>query len=344
MTSPSSNFLSTMRWLSAWTSGTGASWNIGLMAKRPASTGFTCGPKPIAQPGNRPQISCTATVPQSGLSWGPTIASLMAVSRVLANSSSRNLASGYLAKIGTMTWRESFMHCTAVAAVTVAVRLSSRSKIPISPITSFSILPRNWPQDDTSHAPRSKINISSQLTSPSCISTLPGWYQYVDVFMASSATNSCVDSLVSEKKGSCLSASHWVACCSKLMSSLTSINLPNSMSLCFISLWNFLFSQGYFSRIEWKLKREMMATSHFAKERTEAVRRLSTLSKAVSPMMEPSFNLHTYLPPAVTSTTPLNSTYIESPFIPSSMMYRLTGYSLRLQDTMRSRMNSSWVS
>mmetsp|Transcript_122128 Transcript_122128/g.290370 ORF Transcript_122128/g.290370 Transcript_122128/m.290370 type:complete len:236 (-) Transcript_122128:553-1260(-) len=204
ITSPSWNVLSTRRLLSAWTKGIGASWKIGLMAKRLASAGSTSGPNPTAHPGRRPQISWIARLPPSG----PLMASLSAVRRVRASSNSRSLASGYLARIGTMTWRDSFMHWHAVAHCTVDVRRSNRSKIPISPITSFSILPKNWPQEKTSQEPRRRMYISSQSVSPSWIRTLPGWYQYVDVFMASSATNSCMASVGSEKKGTCFKASH----------------------------------------------------------------------------------------------------------------------------------------
>mmetsp|Transcript_67982 Transcript_67982/g.208325 ORF Transcript_67982/g.208325 Transcript_67982/m.208325 type:complete len:221 (-) Transcript_67982:275-937(-) len=218
------------------------------------------------------------------------MASFSARSRRRACSNKRIRTSGYLANTGMTISLRNTMQCTWVAATTLAVRRSRRSRTQISPKRSFSSLPKNSPQAVTSTAPLRMTYISLQRVSPSWMMTRPGRNQYEEAFMASSATKSCMDSSCA-KKGTFFRASHWMACCSKLMSSLTSISLPSSISLAFISRWNFLFSHGYFSRMEWKVLLKMMATSHFCTERTDAVRRLSMLSSAASPTMEPSRSL-----------------------------------------------------
>mmetsp|Transcript_70817 Transcript_70817/g.188273 ORF Transcript_70817/g.188273 Transcript_70817/m.188273 type:complete len:287 (-) Transcript_70817:358-1218(-) len=284
MTLPSSNLRVTRRLLSSWRRSTRASRKRGLAAKSRASLPSTLLPKPDAQPGSLsgPAPSSTALPP-------PT-AAFRATRRRRACSRSRIRASGYLASTGITTWRVKSMQWTCVAAVTLAVRRSRRSRTPISPKRSFSKRPRNSPQDVTSTAPRSNTYISSQWVSPSCMMILPGRYQRGTPFMASSATKSCIAPSPA-KKGTFFRASHCTACCSKLMSSLESTSLPSSMSFAFMSLWNLRFSRGYFSRMEWKVLRKTMATSHFCTERIDAVRRLSMLSSAASPTMEPSRSL-----------------------------------------------------
>mmetsp|Transcript_98747 Transcript_98747/g.318473 ORF Transcript_98747/g.318473 Transcript_98747/m.318473 type:complete len:204 (-) Transcript_98747:333-944(-) len=201
-------------------------------------------------------------------------------------------ASGYLASTGMTTCRAKTMQWHCVAATTFAVRRSRRSNTQISPKRSFSSLPRNSPQAEISTAPRNSTYISSHRVSPSCTMTRPGRYQREEAFMANSATKSCIASSPA-KKGTRFRASHCTACCSRLMSSFTSMSFPSSISLARISRWNFLFSQGYFSRMEWKVLRKMMATSQRCTERMDAVRRLSMFSRAASPTMEPSRSLQT---------------------------------------------------
>mmetsp|Transcript_88351 Transcript_88351/g.250355 ORF Transcript_88351/g.250355 Transcript_88351/m.250355 type:complete len:215 (+) Transcript_88351:802-1446(+) len=210
--------------------------------------------------------------------------------RRFACSRSRMRAVGCFASTGMTMCRVKTMQWHCVAATTFAVRRSSRSRTQISPKMSFSSLPRNSPQDVSSTDPFSSTNISSQRVSPSWMMTWPGLYQEDVALMASSATKSCMSSL-SAKKGTFFRASHWTACCSRLTSSLMSTSFPRSMSLFFISRWNLRFSQGYFSRIVWNVLRRMIATSHLAMERIEAVRRLSMLRSAPSPTRDPSRSL-----------------------------------------------------
>mmetsp|Transcript_75636 Transcript_75636/g.162189 ORF Transcript_75636/g.162189 Transcript_75636/m.162189 type:complete len:434 (+) Transcript_75636:166-1467(+) len=291
MVFPSSNFLVVSLELSSCNRSMRAAWKMGLAAKRWASVLSRALPKPTAQPSRRWCPKTLVTLPPAAPNLSP-MAVFKATKRWRACSKSRIRASGYLARTGIATCRLSIMQWHWVAAMILAVRLSRRSKTQISPKRSFSSLPRNSPQAVTSTAPRSKTYISSHRVSPSWMMTRPGRYQYDEAFMASSATKSCIVSSLA-KKGTLFSASHCTACCSKLMSSLTSINFPSSMSLDLISRWNFLFSHGYFSRMEWKVLRRMMATSHFCKERTDAVRRLWMLKSAASPTMEPSRSLQT---------------------------------------------------
>mmetsp|Transcript_47985 Transcript_47985/g.104430 ORF Transcript_47985/g.104430 Transcript_47985/m.104430 type:complete len:287 (-) Transcript_47985:282-1142(-) len=282
---PASNLNVVILELSSCRKSSGASLKIGLAANMWPSPLSPMPPKPEEPLDPRSLLFCRS-------SDSAPIARFNAVSLSFARSRSRTLASGCFARTGVKTSLENFMQWHCVAATTFAVRRSRRSRMPISPKRSCSSLPRNSPHAVTSTAPQSRAYMSSQFVSPSWIMTRPGRTQREVAATASSATKGCKTSSWA-KKGNRLKRSQCCACCSRLMSSFISMSWPDSISFAFICLWNFFFSQGYFSKIEWNVLRKMIATSHFMKERTEAVRKLSKFNNEASPKVEPSRSLQT---------------------------------------------------